>query len=162
MNTIYRTGAAGALLDEYERAINELIAVITTINPTVLVTIVDTATTDTNCQSIQSILTHVVRAGYGYATCIRRLKVPTIAFPEKIPRNSTGEYENDLKAVFLFTLETFSEITDNELETFDDAKKMRVSWGQLYDIEQLMEHAIVHILRHRRQIERFKQVLDPS
>lgn len=162
MNNIYRTGAAGALLDEYERAINELIAVITTINPAVLVTIVDTATTDTNCQSIQTILTHVVSAGYGYATYIRRLKGASMAFPEDMPRLLAEEYENDLKAVFLFTLETFNGITDNELETFEDTKKMRVSWGQLYDIEQLMEHAIVHILRHRRQIERFKQVLDPS
>ena len=28
-------------------------------------------------------------------------------------------------------------------------------WGVTYNIEQLLEHAIVHILRHRRQIERF-------
>jgi len=30
-------------------------------------------------------------------------------------------------------------------------------WGQRYDLEQLLEHAIVHVLRHRRQIERLKQ-----
>ena len=34
-------------------------------------------------------------------------------------------------------------------------KKIVVKWGQTYDPEQLFEHAIVHILRHRRQIERF-------
>jgi hypothetical protein len=34
---------------------------------------------------------------------------------------------------------------------------MMTSWGQLYDIEQLMEHAIVHVLRHRRQIEQYKK-----
>jgi hypothetical protein len=28
-------------------------------------------------------------------------------------------------------------------------------WGQHYDIEQMMEHAIVHVLRHRRQVEKF-------
>ena len=33
--------------------------------------------------------------------------------------------------------------------------KIITSWGQSYDFEQLFEHAIVHILRHRRQIERF-------
>ena len=43
----------------------------------------------------------------------------------------------------------------HELEEPANDKKMLVSWGQLYDIEQLMEHAIVHILRHRRQVERF-------
>jgi len=28
-------------------------------------------------------------------------------------------------------------------------------WGQRYDEDQILEHAIGHILRHRRQIERF-------
>jgi hypothetical protein len=28
-------------------------------------------------------------------------------------------------------------------------------WGPVYDLEQLLEHMIVHVLRHRRQIERF-------
>jgi len=42
-----------------------------------------------------------------------------------------------------------------ELEQNDNAHKMKVVWRQLYDVEQLMEHAIVHVLRHRRQIERF-------
>ena len=30
-------------------------------------------------------------------------------------------------------------------------------WGVRYDLEQLLEHAVVHILRHRRQIEKFIQ-----
>jgi hypothetical protein len=29
------------------------------------------------------------------------------------------------------------------------------TWGTRYDVEQLLEHAVVHILRHRRQIEKF-------
>ena len=33
--------------------------------------------------------------------------------------------------------------------------KIKTRWGQLYDVDQLFEHAIVHVLRHRRQIERF-------
>jgi len=32
---------------------------------------------------------------------------------------------------------------------------MIVRWGPQYDLEQLLEHAVVHILRHRRQIEKF-------
>jgi hypothetical protein len=28
-------------------------------------------------------------------------------------------------------------------------------WGTVYDLEGLLEHAIVHLLRHRRQIEKF-------
>lgn len=155
MNKVYRNGAVGALLDEYEKAITELLETISNINHAALITIVDETTTDPNCKSIQTILTHVVRAGYGYATSIQRLKGHNKPDPQKIPRHSIKEYENDLKAVFLFTVETFKDIADSELEQHDNTKKMLVSWGQVYDIEQLMEHAIVHILRHRRQIERF-------
>ncbi|HEY5122872.1 MAG TPA: hypothetical protein VIK14_03975, partial [Ignavibacteria bacterium] len=45
--------------------------------------------------------------------------------------------------------------TNLTIEQTDNSKKMNVGWGQQYDIEQLLEHAIVHILRHRRQIENF-------
>ncbi|MDX1940766.1 MAG: hypothetical protein SFU99_09460, partial [Saprospiraceae bacterium] len=41
--------------------------------------------------------------------------------------------------------------------TFEDVLKHEIKafWGQVFDLEQMLEHAIVHILRHRRQIERF-------
>jgi hypothetical protein len=29
-----------------------------------------------------------------------------------------------------------------------------VNWGPVYDPEGMLEHGIVHLLRHRRQIER--------
>ena len=32
---------------------------------------------------------------------------------------------------------------------------INAGWGPTYDVEQLLEHAIVHVLRHRRQIEKF-------
>jgi uncharacterized damage-inducible protein DinB len=35
-----------------------------------------------------------------------------------------------------------------------DKVTMPAPWGTTYTLEQMLEHAIVHILRHRRQIER--------
>ncbi|HUQ34137.1 MAG TPA: hypothetical protein VM095_18595, partial [Pyrinomonadaceae bacterium] len=32
---------------------------------------------------------------------------------------------------------------------------IKTRWGAVYDAEGLLEHAIVHLLRHRRQIEKF-------
>lgn len=32
---------------------------------------------------------------------------------------------------------------------------IHVRWGVTYDLEPLLEHAIVHVLQHRRQIEKF-------
>jgi hypothetical protein len=62
--------------------------------------------------------------------------------------------------VLQFTDETFDAIYDDDLERYNESEKMKTSWGQVYDIEQLFEHAIVHILRHRRQIENFKTRLE--
>ncbi|MBI3871662.1 MAG: hypothetical protein HY304_01120 [candidate division Zixibacteria bacterium] len=41
----------------------------------------------------------------------------------------------------------------------EDMEKVKfpTRWSQGYDIEQMLEHAIVHILRHRRQIERWQK-----
>lgn len=156
METNSRTGAIGAILDEYEKSIRELKVVIADITENELATIVDPDTNDLNCSSVATILTHVVRSGYSYAINIRNLKGAQLAFRERILRNSIAEYNRDLDAVFNFTVETFANINNNEIEEFDNSKKILSRWGQFYDIEQMMEHAIVHILRHRRQIEKFK------
>ncbi len=159
MAKIYRQGATGALLDEYERAIADLKKVIEDIPDDALVVIADPATTDENCRSVQTVLSHVVNSGYGYATSINNLKGAPMVRPGKIFHLAIKEYLDDLTSVFSFTENIFSKIKDNELEQFNDSLKIKTGWGQLYDIEQLTEHAIVHILRHRRQIEKFKIIL---
>jgi uncharacterized damage-inducible protein DinB len=149
-----RNGATGALLDEYERAIAELISLINKIPDDRLVIITDHDTADENCRSVQTILSHVVHAGFGYATAIYNSKGHTAARPGKTFHTTVGEYSRDLNDMFAYTGQVFKDIGNDELEEFNDSLKIRSSWGQTYDIEQLMEHAIVHILRHRRQVER--------
>ena len=61
--------------------------------------------------------------------------------------------------MFAFNESLFDDYPKIKLEEMDNNKKMTVRWGQQYDAEQLLEHAIVHILKHRRQIQRFIQVL---
>jgi hypothetical protein len=48
------------------------------------------------------------------------------------------------------TLEGRWVMSDDEI----DNSVIHARWGVTYDLEQLLEHAVVHILRHRRQIER--------
>ncbi len=57
--------------------------------------------------------------------------------------------------MFRYNVSFFDDHPDIALEEFDNDKKIKVRWGQKYDVEQLFEHAIVHVLRHRRQIERY-------
>ena len=148
-------GAKGALLDEYERALNDLKQVIADIQPNELVAIADSETDDPDCHSIQTVLTHVVRSAFGYATYIRQHHGEEIDFPKGKTCDTVAEYAEGLDAAFSFTEKTFESYPDIQLEVFEPEQKMLVRWGQRYDAEQLMEHAIVHVLRHRRQIERF-------
>ena len=151
--------AVSALLAEYQKAIIELQHVIHDISQEDLTFTVDHATTNPECKSIQTILSHVVSSGYSYCVYIQNFKNKNTVRPEKVNRSSIADYINDLDNVLKFTQETFATIDDDALEELDASKKIRTSWGQLYDIEQLMEHAIVHILRHRRQIETFKTTI---
>lgn len=156
MDKVYRQGAIGAILDEYERAVAELVVCITGIPDTALVAIADPLTLNHDCRSIQTVLAHVAGSMYSYAGYIHRFKGHAYEKPDKKLRPAAGDYINDLRDAFRFTTEVFKDIKDDELEQPHNAKKIFTNWGQLYDIEQLMEHAIVHILRHRRQIERMK------
>ncbi|KAF2328212.1 DinB family protein [Flavobacterium daemonense] len=151
-----RQGAVGALLDIYEQAILDLKNVIKNIPDQALTKIIDQKTTNEDCKSLQTILSHVVRSGYIYAINIQNLKGHNFPRPEKVFHLTVAEYLNDLTEVFDYTENVFKEIKDHELEEYDNSLKMMTSWGQLYDIEQLMEHAIVHVLRHKRQIEKLK------
>jgi uncharacterized damage-inducible protein DinB len=155
MKKNYRPGAIGAILDEYERAINDLKMVIEDIDDNTLTRIVDPDTANESCRSIQTILSHVVHSGYGYATSIHNLKGHHVTRRAKNFHPTVQEYLADLTGVFTFTDNVLSEFKDDELEQFDAALKIKAGWGQVYDVEQMMEHAIVHILRHRRQIEKF-------
>ncbi|MBL7793807.1 MAG: DinB family protein [Saprospiraceae bacterium] len=156
MTKIYRQGAVGALLDEYERAVNELEDTISTLDRQSFLIIVDTETKDKDCVSIQSVLYHVVKAGYGYANRIRK------QFGDTLPKNKE-DYEiitpadacRELKNMLAYTEET---LNNKYNLTLDDILHniMKSPTGQNYDFEQLLEHAIVHILRHRRQVEMFK------
>jgi uncharacterized damage-inducible protein DinB len=152
----YRANAIGALLDESEKAIEELKSEIKLISNIDLSRIIDVKTEDTDCQSIQTILTHVVRSGYGYATSIHNLKGHESIRKEKTIYSSAEEYIQDLNKMFSFTETVFQEFQDHELEQLDNRFKIKTGWGQLYDVEQLTEHAIVHVMRHRRQIQKLK------
>lgn len=154
--------AVNALLDEYHKAVRELQSVIGNVQNIQLTEIIDPLTENPDCKSIQTVLAHVVASGYSYCVYIRNLKDPSAQRPLRINRETVQEYCKDLDAVLHYTDETFAKIFDDELEVFESDKKMHTSWQQEYDIEQLMEHAIVHILRHRRQIERFKTLLSKA
>ena len=154
---MYRQGAIGALLDIYEQAISDLIKVIEEIPDNALTIITDLQTTDENCKSVQAILSHVVTSGYEYAVRIDNHMGNNSTRPEKTFHVTIKEYAEDLTNVFAYTENIFEEIRDDDLDELDNSLKIKAAWGQSYDINQMTEHAIIHILRHKRQIEKIKR-----
>ena len=78
------TGACGALLDEYEKALDELKGLVSEVTPERLIYIVDRITIDNDCRSIQTILTHVVSSGYNYVITIRNHLGESIEFKDNV------------------------------------------------------------------------------
>ena len=149
----YRQGAAGAMMDEYERAAAELVAILNGITDEEFERIRDTNTEDEDCRSIQTIMRHVIRAGYGYAGYMRTFwgREPAVRWDETVSRS---QIQGEMRKMLDYMIETLDSkwgITDKEMTDM----KMVVRWGPTFDFEQLFEHAIVHVLRHRRQIDRF-------
>ena len=153
MRESYREGAVGALMDEYERAVWELRRLLERMAEEDVACVVDPATEDEACRSVQTIVSHVVNAGYGYADLLRKLfSVPSTRPPKALL--SHREALEQLDAVLAYTAETLEGrwlMSDEELSS----AFINAGWGVRYDMEQLLEHAVVHVLRHRRQIEKF-------
>lgn len=148
-------GAAGALLDEYEKSIDELKAVTASLSQDDLIATVDHETKDSDCKSIQSILSHVVRSGYIYVIEIRKWLGEDIAYRNNRLLDTIKAYHSALDDMFAFNEKLFQDYPDLQLEAYKAEDKFNVRWGQLYDVEQIFEHAILHVMRHRRQIEKF-------
>lgn len=155
MGNYRNNGAIGAILDEYEKALTELEHLIIDLRSEDLTSNVDNKTEDSDCKSIQTILTHVIRAGYNYVIEIRKSFGEKIDFLEHRTFKTTKEYSLELKKMFEYNEKLFNDYPNLNIEEYNSKRKILVKWGQRYDIEQLYEHAIVHILRHRRQIEIF-------
>lgn len=147
----YRPGAAGSLIDEYERAAFELKSLLQTIDAADYTRIVEGESD--HCHSIAVIMNHVVRAGYGYANYIRNALLIDFAPVEdrKIKQSAIGD---EIDQMLTYTAQIF----DNRRQAGGDEMTdiyFKTRWNVTYNIDQLLEHAIVHILRHRRQIEKF-------
>lgn len=147
------TGAKAVLLAEYKKAIDELIIVIGPVTNEQLLKTIEPKSTNPDCISIQSILTHVTAAIFSYAVYIENAIGLKTERPERLSFNTISPYISRLNEAFAYSEALFAGQPDIVLEEFNADKKIHTRWGQEYDVEQILEHAIVHILRHRRQIE---------
>jgi uncharacterized damage-inducible protein DinB len=141
------------MMDEYERAASEIERIVSGISDADFELLRDPQTTDPNCRSIKTIVNHMIGSGYGYADYIRQaFSVPSgRPAPAVLGRTESLESFRRMLDYTVQTLEGRWNYTDEQT----GAVRINSRWGVQYDMEQILEHAIVHILRHRRQIERF-------
>jgi len=110
------------------------------------------ATDDPSYQSSDHLAGHVLRAARNYLTwigeCVRR--PVTDVDPEVDPLRIAARGPAFIDEVLAAWRRHLAALEDREL-----APAMYKSrWGDDYDIEQMLEHAIVHPMRHRIQLER--------
>lgn len=137
-----------ALLDEFERAFLEFSAFVRELPADLYDEIVPGED-----GTIRAILGHVVTAGYGHVRAVAKHCGGHEAAPRFTDPDGLDDPETFVAAlldVVRHARETLGGVPDANLE-----KSFKVSWGQEYDGEQMMEHATCHPGRHIRQLRRF-------
>lgn len=153
----FRTHSIGAILDEYEKALNELIYTLNQINNTQFLQIIEPEASHSDFFSIHNVVVHVIESGYYYAQLIQNhlQGIPTPTHHFKFTQVSQALVE--LKNMLNYTETILNPIATLTDEQIWEKGIITTAWKQQYDIEQLLEHAITHVLRHRRQIEKMIQ-----
>ena len=156
----YKKGPVPSLLNVYKNVITDFLTFLQTINNNEYVFIVDNETNDKDCRSIQTIISHIVNSGYGYAHYIRgAINVDSVRPEYKIIE--IDEIDKSLNDIYKYMEDTFigKDISYDEI----DKKIVLTPWNDdLYSIESILEHAAVHILRHKIQIERFIKTINKN
>ena len=146
-----KNGMLVALMQEYRKSTIEYKHILSGISQELFEKITDDITEDEDCKSIQNITNHIIQSGYTYSNYINVVdKKDWLEYTEGVNTPKKGIEEID--KMLDFAEQSFEDIwykANKEIETW----KYDTRWNVTYDFEQLMEHAIVHILRHRRQVE---------
>ena len=148
-------GPFGALMDEYARAADDFCRVVEGFD--VARFDAQRPSADPNTVSPRAICLHVIGAAHRYAHYIRRARgVDFVDRYEPDPGRlhvpgDVRELLAEATALTEATVEPLLEATDSDIQ----ALSFIVRWGPRYDPEMIVEHAVCHVLRHRRQLERW-------
>jgi hypothetical protein len=148
-------GMFGALLDEYARAAEDFCRAIEAVPEERFLR--EVAGDDPDTVSIRAICRHALGAAHRYSDYIRqargmpfvdRFELPADAVPG--PAAVRPGLAEMLRYTEASLVDWYEDPAPAEKLTFT------VRWGPTYDPEMILEHAIVHLLRHRRQVERWR------
>ena len=149
------SGPFGALMDEYARAAKDFCRVVETFDRARF----DAERPSNNRDTVspRAICLHVIGAAHRYAYYIRKAR--GVDFVERYDADpaqlrSPSEVRRWLTDGILLMEETVEPLLGADDQGIQ-ALSFTVRWGPRYDPEMILEHAVCHLLRHRRQLERW-------
>jgi uncharacterized damage-inducible protein DinB len=150
-------GGLGAILDEYKKVSEEYINVLQKISREEFIKIVDHKTDDEDCRSVQTITRHVIRSGYGYANYVLNALNIAVDFPkaDEMTIEKAEDAINEIRNMIKYNIRNLYELNREKIESNMYSIRFTTRWKEEFNFEQILEHAVVHILRHRRQVEKF-------
>jgi uncharacterized damage-inducible protein DinB len=109
------------------------------------------STSDTDYQSLETLLSHVFRAARGYMVWIcKQLSLPD---PQIQAVPELDRIEAEAEAYLEHLLQRWrvplKDVADNQLEP----QTYLSNWGTPYCIDAMLEHAVMHPIRHGFQLE---------
>ncbi len=150
-----RPGPFGALMDEYARAAEDFCGVVERFDAVLFRA--ERVSHNPETTSPRAICLHVCGAAHRYAHYIRKARGIDFVERYELERSRLGSPQ-DVR-VLVAEATSFMEVTVEPLlgatEREIQALSFTVRWGPRYDPEMILEHAVCHVLRHRRQLERW-------
>src|SRR5262245_21642139 len=149
------SGPFGALMDEYARAAEDFCRVVDSFDLARFDA--ERPSNNPNTVSARAICLHVIGAAHRYAHYMRKAR--GVDFVERYEADAARLHSpRDIRALLTEgivlteeTVEPLLKATEQEIQ----ALSFTVRWGPRYDPEMILEHAVCHLLRHRRQLERW-------
>lgn len=151
---MYQRTDLRTLITLYDKVIMDLVLEISDLSDESLFIPLHPVTGTENYKTLQKLLTKVVARCYQSAATIYTIKGDGVSAPDIRPHNRIQDYVDDLRNVWLFTKDLFTEGPEDGVEKFAASLKMDTSWGHIY--QQALEHAIVQVLRHKMLIENIR------
>ena len=149
------TGPVGAMMDEYALAAEAFCRAVEGFDPDGFVD--PRPGGEPGAPTVRGISVHVCGAARGYANYLRDAQGSEMQSPEASPAERV-RVPADVRPVLAEELR-FTEASVEPLRSLPEDEMMaiefRARWGPLYNPESMLEHAICHLLRHRRQLERW-------
>jgi hypothetical protein len=150
------SGPFGALMDEYARAAEDFCRVIESFNLARFHA--ERPSNNPNTVSARAIGLHVIGCAHLYAYYIRKAR--GVDFVERYEADPARLHSpRDVRALLaegiVLTEETVEPLLNATAQDIQ-ALSFTVRWGPRFDPEMMLEHGVCHLLRHRRQLERWE------